>query len=340
MVELKRVLSLVMPAAILLAPGAQGGPTFDRGLKHFKGGRYRHAVLYLALAAEEEPGRAVVHYYLASALARSGRQEQAVEEYGLCYRLAPRGKLANYCRQALARYNQQLPAGGGSPTTGGGVPASSGRSTIATSDEDELVERTKSHIKQEVIYEKSKHERMGECFASSALKQAECEVRRIQEETARELEEAMTPPMMVIGCYAKSLALDPQLVRARVEQIKRKAAERVENARKFGQARADMFKRWSKERQVALDDVAANLQTQLEQPVVNGGVKLQPVGTDLYTRYYGAWTASSQLPDSHRAAVNIIEQPHSLRAAAESLRAGDERFQPTVVKSVRGRLLR
>lgn len=322
---------------------AYSSPTFEQGLRQYNAGRYRHAAIYFTMAIEEDPTNALTHYYLADALVRTGHHDQAIEEYAICYRISPAGRISDYCRRALTGYRQPLPekVAGAGDTTGGGGQAGSSNVVRPVSDEAWVIARAKSHIRREAAYEKSKHHQSGECFALGAIAQAETEAGRIQDEASRDIEAAMQPPVMVIGRMVRQLPVDPELVRQRVEEIRQRAAERTETARRRGQVRADHYKQISRERQTALDEVVANLETQLEQPVSHSGVKLQPVGTDLYTRFYGTLRASNQLPDVHPAVVRIIDRPTSIRSPHSD--PGPAEFQessrPRPAKIVRGTVL-
>jgi tetratricopeptide (TPR) repeat protein len=323
---------------------ALAASTFESGLKQYNLGRYGHAVVYFSLAEEEEPRNALVHYYLANALVRTGHHEEAIVEYGLCYRLDPHGKVSNYCRQALTAYKQPLPSAAVPvhiSTNSGALDRSTrfdgSGAKIGTTDEDELVARTESLIRQEVIFEKGKHRDMADSFASGALVQVEAEAKRIQDDAAREIEYASQPPP---GGGKLVPMPSPEAISAKIEEIKRVAKERENNARRLAQARADRYKEWSQDRQKSLDEVASNLENQLTQPLGRSGVKLQPVGTDLYTRYYGCKRAANQLPDVKPAAVRIIDYPSGERAEEDKLQDGDlgsERIRTE--KVVRGSVL-
>lgn len=336
------VAALLISALFALGSlSAWAAGTVDNGVKQYNLGRYRHAILYFSLAVEEEPHNALAHYYLADSLVRTGHHEEAIVEYGLCYRLNPHSQVAAYCKQALKGYKQPIAAADKAPphTTGGVSRFDGSGRLIGTTDEEELVARTKSHIRQEVIYEKAKHQQMGEFFATGVLSQAEAEAGRIQQEAAREIEATTQPQPVVIGKMVHYVQPDPELAKVRVEEIKRLAAERAEQTKKVAQARADRYKEWSKDRQNSLDEVVTNLESQLEEPAGQSGVKLQPVGTDLYTRYYGTLRASSQLPDVRPAAVRIIEHPTGIRGSEGRLPPDDQNDQLRVEKVVRGSVL-
>jgi tetratricopeptide (TPR) repeat protein len=330
------IVLLVSDYSICLAAG-----TFENGLKHHALGRYQHAVIYFSLAVEESPQNALAHYYLADSLVRTGHHEQAIVEYGLSYRLDPHGQVSAYCKKALAAYKQPSPKFSLSKidTTGSATPFDDSGPVIPSSNEDELIARTKSHIRQELTFEKVKHQMMGDTFASGALGLAEAEARLIQEEAAHEIELATQPQAATVGKIVQYAAPDPELAKARVEEIKRRAQEKTEASRKSAQARADLYKQWSRLRQESLDEVASNLESQLDQPTGQSGVKLQPIGTDLYTRFYGGLRLSNQLPDVHPAAARIIDhQPVLTGSECLPAGAGDDN-KPHTRKVVRGSVL-
>ena len=96
--------------AFAMFPGvALAQANFEEGVRHYKGGRYQHAVKSFSEAALEQPLNQEAHYYLANSLALVQAHQQAIAEYEMCYRLDPFGDVAHYCRQALSAYGCPVP---------------------------------------------------------------------------------------------------------------------------------------------------------------------------------------------------------------------------------------
>ena len=323
----------------LSAAPAWAGKTFESGLNQYTLGRFRQALLYFALAEEEEPHNALVHYYLAECLTRTGHHSCAIVEYQLSYRLSSRGQVATYCKQALAAYKCPLTMTGQAGRSGSS-PAGSGLAlSNMSSSENELVTRAKSHIRKEVVYEKSKHRQLGDFFAAGALDLAEVEANRIREESARDIEAAMQPQVVIVGKVMRAVLPDSAAVKTRIDEIKRLAQERIASTRQLAQVRADSYRQWSKERQKSLDEVASNLENQLDEPAGHSSTKLQAVGTDLYTRYYGSLRASSELPEVRPAVARLIDRDTSITAGQGVLTPAGSINKTVVEKVVRGTIL-
>lgn len=333
-------------SAELVIIGSAGwcATTFDSGLKQYRLGRYDRAALYFTLAADEDPDNALIHYYLADTFVRTQQHARAIKEYGTCYKLKPRGTVAEYCKKALSAYKHPLPSlHRGAGTAGSAVAEYLAGSMPLKSDQDELIARTKSLIRQELKLEKSKHQQLYECYSQAALQQAEKEMQKISEEAGREMEAVSEPQMIMLGRTVRYMPPDAEVARARIEEIKRQLAERSERVRGVAQAKAESYKRWSRERQDSLEEVAANLESQLDEPVGPSGVKLQPIGTDLYTRYYGS-VRSAQKAFGNRPPVVRVVAPEApapaLRAEVERLPAQEqEKDGMHSERSVRGSLL-
>lgn len=334
---LASILSLWLPGAAL----AQSA--FDSGVRMYEAGRYAEAMLHLSQATGAEPENARAHYHLANTLVRLGMHPQAAQEYEICYRLDPRGSMADYCRAALRAYKRPVPAieqtrAGAALTAGGGAQAV--YTTASGYEESNHLDRTKSVIRRQAEYEKSKHEYWGKSAAELVLRQAEGERKRIAEEASLEKERAFQPQPVYLprgGVYIPPPP-SPELVRMRHNEIERQARERSERARILAEGRAREFAQFSRERQVALDEVAQNLERQLDAPHRAGSAHLQPIGTDLYVRYYGyAGMERTAPPEVRPAIVRIVGHRGSQLSLPPAPEAGDA--APRAVKRVSGKVL-
>ena len=330
------------------AAALSAGP-YEEGLKHFNAGRYRHAVQYLSEAAIRQPASVMVHYYLANALVHVGLHPQAVSEYALAYRLDPTSTVATYCRQALQAYGQPASEYSGRNAAyrgaGGAVPsAESVINDLGGSGEAEEVHRAKSVIRRQAASEKEKHRCTGEMLATGALGQAELEARRIQEDAKAEIQRILEPPPMIVGrgrLAVNPYYFDPNLARLKAEQVQRNADEAANSARRAAEVRANQFRAWSKEREYSLDEVVANLESQLEEPPGRSSVHLQPVGTDLYVRFYGYGRAAKELPEARPAVLRIVDRD-SVPESANGLAGQAKHLNPQklrYIKVVHGRIL-
>lgn len=74
----------------------------NKGIAAYSAGDYSQSVQFLKEAKKRDFENATLHYYLGSALVKLKRSQEAVLEYKLALDLNPEGKLADYCRAALA----------------------------------------------------------------------------------------------------------------------------------------------------------------------------------------------------------------------------------------------
>lgn len=327
-------------------PAAHANVAFEEGLKHYNAGRFQHALVYFSQAAGRQPLNAEVHYYLANSMAYEGMHSEARAEYELCYKLNPGETLAQYCRAALAKYHMAVmshPDESDRATIGSARLAVPSISTQDLQRKPRHLAKAESVIRRQAAYEKAKHRFYGESCATGVLGTAEREVLRIKDQAQQDMQQALEPPTFnsVRGRGISSM-FDPETAKARAEQVRRAAEEAIVIARQNAQNRANQYRRLSKEREYALDEVVANLESQLEDPISRSGVKLQAIGTDLYVRYYGHTRSSETMPDVRQSVVRIVEHggrqaPPNGDAAAAGL-LPDQR--PRSSKDVRGKVLK
>jgi tetratricopeptide (TPR) repeat protein len=312
-------------------PPVYADSAFDRGVESYTSGDYQVALLQLSQACGENPRNLMAHYYLANTLVQQKMHDQAIAEYSTCYRLDPHSSVAEFCKQALQKYRllkkhntPTLVASANSP----GVPD---------------ISRAQSLIRRQAEIEKAKHHNIGESLARSNFSLADVEARRAQIQAQEEIDRVLAPPIFFpIGRPPVNAAgFTPEQGRARAEEIRRNAEETAQLAKLRAAGRAQQYRDWSSQRKHALDEVVSNLEKQLASPG-SSGVKLQPVGTDLYVRFYGYQRATAQMPNTRPAEVRLIDK-ETLRfeSAAESaapveLHATPKRLDPRVV---RGKLM-
>lgn len=327
--------ALVVAAASGAFSTAWAADPLQDGLRLYTAGRYGDAVVVMSQAALAYPASPVVHYHLANALVKAGMHEQAMQEYQLSYRLDPYSSVAGYCRLALKAYGVPEP----DPSQGHvRMPIPVGWQNGPGGQA--LVVRAKTTIRRQAEFEKAKHRSEGEALAALAFRHAETDLQKIRQEMNEQLQRALEPPVMTLptgrGVISIQMPFHPEVAKARADAIRREAQEQERKVRQFADIRANRYRRWSKEREYALDEVVANLESQLDEPVGRSGVKLQPVGTDLYVRYYGYQRHSKEMPDTQPASVRIIGE----QACQGVLDRPVEQPPLRIERRVRGKILR
>lgn len=294
---------------ILLLAGfnpAVAETAFEQGVRNYNAGRYKHAVVFLSQAVSLDPTNSLCHYYLANTLTRLNQAKEALLEYQICKRLNPTGPVANYCRQALdalSRQHKHLVDAVEDGSVGGTTEDRKSASSRLSAHPD--INRAMFVIRREVEYEKGKHKMRAEAGSKAALAIAEQNAKQIKLQADADIQQAMNESWSRVttlqgNMLVNSYVYNPELARSRTDEIKRVAQEAEKRARRLGEIRAAEFDKLSSDKQKVLEEVAVNLQGQMELPAGRSGVKLQPVGTDLYVRYYGhsgkAGTANGARP--------------------------------------------
>jgi hypothetical protein len=315
-------------------PPALAVSTCDRGVGFYKSGQYQYALVNLSQACGENPRDVTAHYYLANTLVQQGMHDQAIAEYATCYRLDPRSPVAQFCLQALEKYRTSK-----KHRTPSALPEARATGSGIT----EVGKFTPAHtlIRRQAQIEKTKHQGIGDSMARNMANQADFEARRLRREAEEEIERVLAPPVYFpIGRPpVNALGYTPEEARAKADEIRRNVEDSAQAAKLIAAGRAQQYRNWSNERQHALDEVVENLEKQLSAPP-SSGVKLQPVGTDLYVRFYGYKRSTPEMPDVRPADVRLIDQD---TVQFEALRGEQHRFEDRSVKAdprvVRGKLI-
>jgi len=332
---------LITGLALLAGAAAQSASASDPlaiGLSYYNAGHYREAVMALSQAAMAFPASPIVHYHLGNALVKAGLHDQAIQEYELSYRLDPYSGVAQYCRQALHAYGRPSP-----DLAQSHIPVGDYSAQAYAPSAGQDVMRAKTTIRRQAEFEKSKHHADGEAMAGLAMRHAESDVVKIKEQMREDMQRAMEPQYMTLptgrGTMTIQLPFDADMARARAEEARQRALDAERSVRKAAEARANQQRAYSKEREIALDEVVSNLESQLEEPEGHSGVKLQPVGTDLYVRYYGYHRTSQLMPDTRPAAIRIVGE-HATQNRLVDGNSDAEKGPLRIEQHVRGKLLR
>lgn len=315
-------------AACAVLPALAGA--YEDGVHYYNSGNYQYALVSLSQACGQNPKHVMAHYYLANVMVKAKMHDQAMVEYATCYKLDPRSPVASYCLQAIERFRQ--------------VRNEPIQRTLADATIPGItdVHNASSVIRRQAQYEKQKHQVVGDAMARSLSAEAESKNRKLHSLAEEEIERVLEPPRFFPGFGrppVNSLGYTAEEAKAKAEEIRKNTEEMAAMTKLAAAGRAQQYKSWSSERQHALDDVVENLEKQLREPTKNG-VKLQPVGTDLYVRFYGYHRASAHLPDVHPAEVRFTDRD-GLNFETEAA-AHQEKLGPAPgpdPRSVRGKVL-
>jgi len=289
---IKPVKLVLVIAAAISAQCPTAGSTntaFDDGLQFYSQGQFDQSIVCFTRASIAQPTDPLVHYYLANAYSRLGKHAEAKQQYFACYCLDPTGKTASYCRAALRAYGDPVPGDKESKNVG------PGSKTGSNANEVKQIIRAVSQIHRQAQLEKNSKNAIANQGALTAGRIGEEEATRIRNAAYRRI-------------YNRPLYLTPYDFFARdtesADSIMSRADEGARLARLAAKKKADKYESWSRDQEQAVDDIAANLESQLKSGKRKGGAHLRPEGTGFYVRFYGQERAQP-LPNVHGSVARI-----------------------------------
>ncbi len=276
--------SAVSLAALMSAP--VWAAAFEDGLESYNSRRYHEAAVAFTKASIQEPGKQIYRYYLANCLVHLKKHDRAIDEYRAAYSIDPKSSYGDFSAQALHGYHKDLP----------GSPADSHE-----------VGKAKSLIRAQTNTEKYKQTVLASRGELEVRAKVDAQIKAIDEQARADIQRLYDPLIFLPAPRANPLLAMPELLKEKEDQIKLAAKQEKDRLLKEADERSKPFHSWKKGRDAALDEVAANLESQIEQPVGPSGIKLQAKGTDLYVRYYGK-ALPNKLPEARSATARIVPE--------------------------------
>lgn len=339
----KNKIANILLLLAIMGPGsnALAKSLADEGFAHYNAGRYTLAIASLSAALAGEPAKQSLHYYLANAFVHTGDHARAVDEYRISYQLDPQNTVGEYSRRALISYKAPLPSPN-DPTFvkvyKKHLDADKARGSVVAGGTE--LEKARNIIRRQADFEKNKHRSFSTQSQKVSRNVAEEEARRVDMRAELEIQKLYEPIVYTPGPRANPLLANPEQLKQREDAIKKAAAEEKELILRKAEERSETYKSWEQNKAIALDEVAANLESQLEQPAGRSGVKLQAKGTDLYVRNYVPFHNKSNL-NAHPAIVRIVSQDYGgTGEGADNGALSGEQAQPLQdPRSVHGKVL-
>lgn len=224
-------------------------------------GQSTKALLIIESLLKSKPKDASAHYLKGHCLVKLNRLPEASHEYALvCHLEGQRsalGKSAATAHQDIEARQMQAARSIKPPSTG---------STKLPPGTLELIRYQAAKAKERAI-------EAGQRDASDELKKADNQARNEHERVER---------------LANEQGRNYALVHQQLEALRQRAAANAERIKQQGQAKSAMKELESIEKADNLERQAQDLEDQLvnDRQSRNGGMKLNPVGTNLYTRNY------------------------------------------------------
>ncbi|HEY9774381.1 MAG TPA: tetratricopeptide repeat protein [Planktothrix sp.] len=313
----------------------------EEGLRDLGAGRYQIAAAYLKQATKEAPKDPALHYYLANALVYLNKHQEAITEYQRSYTIDPYGPVSGYCRRALKTYHATIPEG---TTDGDEPPPALAQIQKAIAAEPQLstgINATIGKIRSQAQDEKDRHRTIAASLSSTALKTGEANVKQIQEDANAEIERILNPVPIPGRSPYNPILFNPELQKARAEEVRKNAEEAARIARETATEKANTFQRWSQYHDVILDSSADALERQLHERNLPGTPRLTEIGTGLYVRNYTQPSEPSPYPEAHQGVARIkrvVYGPQEAdRGNEQELKAREDTDQPG--NTVRGTVL-
>lgn len=270
---------------------------FDDGLAYFKAGRFDLCARAMSAAVARDPASQIARYYLACSLVKAKDHRRAVEEYRVAYLLDPTSVTGGYCKKALSGYKAAIPDLAEAKQLARELAA---RQPVKTVSGGRDLEQSMETIRRQADFEKGKHLSDQLQREKISRRLADAELRAIDQQMQEQIARLSDPIIFTPEPRANPLLIYPELLKQKEDQIRKSAQEEKERILRALDEKTERYKGIQKSRDVALDEVAANLQTQMTSSP-RGGVQLQPAGTGLYVRNY--LPAGVKPPSDVRAAV-------------------------------------
>lgn len=255
-------------------------PLLTQGIQDYNSGDYDAAAGHLGSALSAEFSNPVLHYYLGNTYVRLNRKESAIKEFRIAFALEPDKKVGKLAKQAL----NYLGADTGEPAKA----AAPEPAKPIEPPKDPLLEKTKSALKEQAETAKTLVRSRYEQDAIDASKRTA----QMLEKAQKDLLDSLAKKR---GSGSQSIPADSQKQLDALKQLL--DAQKTTNYDRNNQ------------RAQEIEKSAANLQDLLEQKNSKAGLKLNPVGTNLYVRNYskpeGERADKPEKSDKSSAAVKV-----------------------------------
>jgi len=335
--------------------GASPSSDFNRAQKLIAAGDTRGALTVLDTIIHSDQRNAAAHYLKANCLAALGKLTEARSEYSLAERLAPNTIVANYAQLARVHIESSLarqePGATQNSNATFSEPNAKKTKQAAAAKQNFYAKFHESNTKQansavsgntlEVIRQQAASARQraittGELEAAGEVSKAANEARSVQERAQR----------MAAQMGGREGGGEIVNSGGSAEILRQQAAARAEELQQIGKLKAERKQQESAEKAAEIQRQSESLQNELldNQEDQHRGIKLNPVGTNLYIRNYSIVTPNitplhahaRSMPGDRTATQVTSDSVHADRLSGRN--AGAELKHTST--DVNGRLLR
>ncbi len=316
---------LLMPITARCSFAAPASPSlvdFEHAQTLYAAGDAADSLKYLDAFLRVNPNDASAHYLKANCFVLLKRLPESVTEYATVERLLPKSKLAAYAQMARTRINAM-------PVTRGEARALSSKrapdSDSETTDDDDdenvapdqaknssvstsLPANTIETIRKQAAQARARQAEIGRAEAEGEIEKANNQVKSMQERVARE------------GAHGRNGTEPTTMSAEQSEAVRGQTSQTAERLRQQGQWKAEI-KQWEAQEKVnELKEQAENLEWRLLHEPVGpiSDVRLNPIGTNLYTRNYAS--VPSRLVPMHAQVKSLPSTSGALLETSGSVR--------------------
>lgn len=269
---------------------------FDSACKVYSNGDIRGCVKLVDAILKKQPKDPSAHFLKANCLVKLKKLPEAVHEYALVEHYSPGSKLAAQAKGAGAHLvSLQL------------------KSSVATDTNAEkrwkhLPPGTIELIRKQASQASLRATEMGQTEADDEVKKASYQARSEQERAERMIQTSQQR-----GDAAGVSGYEAELIRNR-------AQANAEQLKRNGDIRASWKEQDAKDKAENLQQQAEELEAQLinDRPSRFGTVKLNPVGTNLYTRNYSSTRAPVKPLDAQTLTLPDVGSRHTSASMSSS----------------------
>jgi len=253
-------LSLLAPLLVASPVCAQMSPQMKEGITAYKQGQYKTAVTALMGALNTEFNNAKLHYYLGNSFVHLKQNDSAIREFRIAYALEPDQEVGRFSKAALI--NLGVDTNPGAPTPPAPPPKPVRRP-------DPIIAEALESLRKQASAARDYENHANEFLNHEAAQRAQ-----------RELERAKSDMQKNNVSWKRGRGY------VQNDRLPADSQRTLDNMRSNFENQTNSRKQNSNYRVNELQRTADNLEELIKEKNPKSGVKVKPVGTNLYIRNY------------------------------------------------------
>ncbi len=242
---------------------------------------YQKALTYFDAAVKERPNDTAL-YYRANTLVNLGLKTQALLDYQQAYKLTHSPTMQDYCLKAMSSLTRNtIPA----------LNRSTATKSTAYSMKQNQIDQSLDTIELQSALDKVRIIGNGEVFAQDFILKQKLKLAEMKRE-GQQNAQSMQNAVYYDQYGAKQPLYSPQQIQDYLDQRQQMEKELQDSIDKTVQKQTVS----ARQRALLTQESAENLASQLEAKTSLDGIKLDPLGTNLYVRNYDFTNSPDSLP--------------------------------------------